>query len=189
MLAERVLPTPRLRPSRLLILLPLAGALLTVLPGCGTFALLAGRFEPPEVTLTDSKVESVSRSAAAVMFALDVYNPNSYGLRLRSMRYRVKIGGATVAQGEAPAGVGLPAHGMVTVHLPAQLDFDTLTSAAHAALMTGEIPYQLDAWLRVGTMLLSRDLTFSDSSALRLNLPLGLAHAAGVASSAAGCQS
>lgn len=176
MLAERVLLSPfsqrSLRAARLGV-----GALLLALlvAACGMPALLAGHFETPEVTLADSKVEAISPSAADVVFGLDIYNPNAYGLRLRSLRYRLRIAGASLAEGETREGLALPGRGVATVRIPVTLDLEALRAAAQPALMAGEIPYQLEAWLRIGTLLVDREVQFSDSSALRLNLPLGLA--------------
>jgi LEA14-like dessication related protein len=182
--------SPGTRPGSAAILLVWTIALLgPVLWGCAMSALLTGRFEEPEITLADSKVETISSTTVRLSFGLDIFNPNSYGLQLRVTRYRLIIGGTVMAQGGEPVAVSLPAHGKATVHLPADVAFEVLQSTAHAAMMTGEIPYQLEAWFQVGNLLRTRQLSFVDSSVLRLNLPLGLARSGGLAVAQADWQS
>lgn len=153
-------------------------ALLAVLPlGCGVSALLAGRFEEPQVTLVASKVEAVSRSAASVRFEFLVSNPNPYPLRVQGLHYHLSVNGSAIASGDVPERVALPARGSASMEASVTLDTPVLTAAAADALMTGEIPYVLEGTLGLGTLVLRREIRFVRSSVLRLNLPLDLARA------------
>jgi LEA14-like dessication related protein len=157
---------------------PGCALLVCLLAGCALPALVGGRFVEPEVTLSRSKVDSLSSSAAHVVFGLQVYNPNPYTLRLRGCRLGLTVGGTAIAAGETAHGVSVPARGSGTLDVSMEVNWGQLLAAAQDAIMIGEIPYQLDGSLRFGVFLWQREIRFVRSSVLRLNLPLGLASVA-----------
>ena len=143
--------------------------------GCGLTATLPGRFDAPQIQVHESKVESMSTTTARVALGLDVYNPNSYTLHVTQLRFLLRIGGVVLAEGESPQGFDLPPQASATVQFPADLHLEALAANAATALMLGEVPYELQTTLSVGTFFLQREIDGSQSSVLRFNLPLGLA--------------
>lgn len=148
---------------------------LPLLAGCSLTALVAGRVEPPVVTLHASEVESLSPSTAVVRFALAVDNPNNFGLSVRAVGCRLSLNDQVVAEGRGSDRVTLPAHATVTVEVRMDVPFAALSTASPDAMMLGEVPYDLDGRLRFGSFIAERELLFDVASVLRLSPPLGLA--------------
>jgi LEA14-like dessication related protein len=155
-------------PATILTLLPL-------LIGCGVMSALVGRFEEPQLTLRNSKVDAFSPAGVTVTLFAEIYNPNPYTLRAQDLKYQVVIGGAVLAEGQAMAEpVELLADTSVPLELRIQLPLDRLMAAARPALTMGEIPYELRTTMSIGALMMDREVTLVRASALRVNLPLGL---------------
>ena len=154
------------------------GALAACLPlisGCSLPAMMLGHFEPPGVTLSASKVESISIGTAVVRLVLLVSNPNGFGLRTGAVRYRLSLSGHVLTQGRSASSVTVPPHASATVEVHMEVPFTAVNDAAPDATMLGEIPYDLDGALLVGSFLSSREVAFAFSSTLRLDVPLDVA--------------
>ncbi len=157
------------RTLRVLLILPLVA-------GCGLPAML-GHFEPPVVSVNATKVESVSLTTAVIQLTLMVRNPNAFELTTRTVRYRLSVSDHVLADGTATNRLTLSAHTSSAVNLRIEVSFNALRDAAPDAVMVGEIPYELDGVLVVGSFLSQEEVPFSAASVLRLNLPLELARA------------
>jgi LEA14-like dessication related protein len=167
-------------PRRHRFVLRLPALLLLPVTGCALTGIVA-RFEPPAVTLTDSKVVDLSPSRLTAVFAFEVHNPNGYDLRVRRVRYRIRVQGTTVAEDSEGADVDISAHDSGRVELTVELGLGTLRAAAPAAMITGEVPYTLEADFSVGPLFASHTVAVTADSALRLDLPMELASVRGVA--------
>ncbi len=143
--------------------------------GCSAIAMLSGSFASPTVEVVASRVAALSTRRADVFIELEVDNPNSFALTARDLTYRFSLDGSMVAEGDWHVGATIPASGKALVELPLRVHLDKLLQSAAAGLVLGEIPYQLDATLTVGSFLLQREIEIAEASVLRLNLPLGLA--------------
>ena len=148
---------------------------LPLMTGCSLPAMVLGHFEPAVVMLSASKVESISPSTAVLRFVLTVRNPNAFGLRTHTVRYRLSLGSHVVAEGRATTGMTVPGRATSTVDLRIEVPFAALNNAAPDAIMLGEVPYELDGALVVGSFLSQREVAFTAASVLRINLPLELA--------------
>ena len=168
-----------------------AVSLLCCLPltGCSLLARATGSFDDPTITLQTSKVESVSLRTTSLLFALVVHNPNGFALQPRALRYRLSVNQTVVAEGSSDASETVLPSGSVSVEVPIEVSRESLSEAAPDAVVLGEIPYDLDVRLFFDSWLREREIHFVTSSVLRLNLPLGLAHAGAVAFTIQGWQS
>ena len=155
-------------------LLPLACAL-SLVAGCSVPALLGGRFVPPEMVLNASKIAGLSLSDATLEFELAITNPNRFRLRIRAVHYRLRINGTAVGDGVANLGSTVAANGATVVAFPVSLPLETFTAAAGTAALSGEIPYEIEVSVSVGSLFAQRDVAITATSVLRLNLPLELA--------------
>jgi len=137
--------------------------------------MLAGRVEPPVVTLHASEVESLSPTTAVVRFALAVANPNAFGLSARAVGCELRLDNQAVAEGANSERVALAAHATSMVEVHMKVPFPVLSTASPDAIVLGEVPYELDGRLRFGSFFAERELIFAVSSVLRLSPPVGLA--------------
>jgi LEA14-like dessication related protein len=157
-----------IRPRTLAICLPL-------LAGCGLSALARGHFEPPVVVLNVSRIESISPKSVAVHLVLGVQNPNEFGLSARVVGWRLRVNGQTLAAGRSSNRVTVAARATAVVDVRMDVPFPALSAAAPDALMLGEIPYDLDGTLSVGSLFSSREVPFATSGVLDISPPLTIA--------------
>ncbi len=160
----------RLRRAPLLNGIAALAAFLLSISACSLRAVLPGDFAAPTVTLNASLVESLSSSTTVVRFILAVENPNAFGLPARATACQLRIGGHELATGSSAGSVIVPAHAASQLEVRMAVPFAKLSAAAPDAVLLGEVPYDLDGTLRVGSFLSSREVRFTVSSVLRLNL-------------------
>jgi hypothetical protein len=89
-----------------LIALPLAA-----LPGCQTAA-------PPRLAIADVQVTEVTDQGSAMVVTVRAENPNDKPLPLRSIDYRVSLGGEEVFKATRIAEAVLPRFGVIDLPLP-----------------------------------------------------------------------
>jgi LEA14-like dessication related protein len=104
-----------------------------------------------------------------------VRNPNAFALSARAVDYRLRIGGHVLAAGRSSSRVTVPAQASSTVDVRMEVSFPAIGAAAPDALMLGEIPYDLDGTLRVGSCLATREVPFAAASVLAISPPLEMA--------------
>jgi len=156
---------------RVAVTLPLVASV----TGCSYIPWFGRTFTAPQCIVTGSKVTDISTTNLTAVFGLEVHNPNSYGIRIRQVRYRLRIYGTRVAEGTAPSGVTVAAYSNTALNFPVRIRMHELRSAARHASMS-EIPYELDAWLALGSPV-PKEIYLVSASALRLDLPLELTRA------------
>lgn len=164
-------------------------ALCLPLAGCSFVAGMTGGLENPVAELQASKVESISQGSTHLVFALTIRNPNAYALTVQAFQYRLAVNQVVVASGATAVSAKVPSKGSASVDLPIEVRTDRLSAAAQGAMVLGEVPFDLDVWLAVGSWPRRREIHLPASSVLRWNLPLGLARNGAIAFRHLGWQS
>jgi len=102
-------------------------ALLVFLPvvfaGCA-----ATRFEPPQLTVMSMQVQSADLFSQRMLVHMRVVNPNARALPVKSIDYRIEVGGADFAHGLADKPFVVPAMG--------EAEFDVQVTANLANALT-----------------------------------------------------
>jgi LEA14-like dessication related protein len=110
---------PRVYAARaaLFVLLPV------VFAGCA-----ATRFEPPQLTVMSMQVQSADLFSQRMLVHMRVVNPNARALPVKSIDYRIEVGGADFAHGLADKPFVVPAMG--------EAEFDVQVTANLANALT-----------------------------------------------------
>ena len=95
-----------------------AFALALVVSGCSFIAKKV--IEKPKVDLASVNLRDAHATGATVVFGVKVENPNSFALRVDSLKYDVEIGGKAFSSGklEKPAEVGGKGTAVIDVPVP-----------------------------------------------------------------------
>lgn len=99
----------------------LAATLLGV--GCATT-----RLEPPQLTVMSMQVQTADLFSQRMLVHMRVVNPNARELPVKSINYRIEVGGADLAQGLADKPFVVPAKG--------EAEFDVQVTANLANALT-----------------------------------------------------
>jgi len=94
-----------------------------VCAGCATT-----RFEPPQLTVMSMQVQSADLFSQRMLVHMRVVNPNARALPVKSIDYRIEVGGADFAQGLADKPFVVPAMG--------EAEFDVQVTANLANALT-----------------------------------------------------
>jgi LEA14-like dessication related protein len=147
-------PTPSTAARRLPGLFASALALALPLAGCS-------KPEPPRLTPQSVEVTSVSPTTVGLRLKLDAYNPNSFGLSVRSLSARVTLDEhIDLGTAEVPTGVSLAAKAHSPVVADLQLPWRNAADVAKIATNRPSVPYRVDGTARVGGERLNVDLPF-----------------------------
>ncbi len=162
------------RHARLLLVLA------SVALACTTLEqLAASAFQKPTLAYKSASLADVSLSGATLNLVTTVSNPNSVGLSLADLDYRLSIDGHPVATGRPPEGLEIPANGSADVTLPATFRFTDLGQAVATVLSKGSSAYRAEGTVGLKTPVgvvhlpLSHEGTFSlpDMPGLALGTP------------------
>ena len=74
--------------------------------GCATT-----RFEPPQLTVMSMQMQSADLFSQRMLVHMRVVNPNARALPVKSINYRIEVGGADLAEGLADKPFVVPAMG------------------------------------------------------------------------------
>ncbi|MDQ2980581.1 MAG: LEA type 2 family protein [Acidobacteriota bacterium] len=127
-----------------LLLLLAAGAASVGSSGCTVF-------RRPEVTFRGVAVRSLDSGGAAVEAAFDVYNPNSYGIAVQRLTYRMTVEGREAGGGVVEEETALLPRETTLVRLPLTLDWTKLKSAGWEILTFGGIDYAVEGEITFST--------------------------------------
>jgi LEA14-like dessication related protein len=83
-------------------------AMTALASGCAT---LGPRFEAPKVSVTDVRVEELSRSDQRFRVRVHVANPNAVALPIRSLSCGLRLDRDDVGRGESSESFTVPGHG------------------------------------------------------------------------------
>lgn len=117
-----------------------------------TACFLARPVERPTATVRGASLAVASVTSIEGELALDVMNPNAFGLPLSSVDWELAIGGARAVTGRVDASQTIPAKASAPVSTSLRIDLRDAVDAARAVAQ-GERAYQLRARLHFSTQL------------------------------------
>jgi LEA14-like dessication related protein len=82
------------------------GCSLMLVAGCATT-----QFEPPQLTVMSMQVQTADLFSQRMLVHMRVVNPNARALPVKSINYRIEVGGADLAEGLADKPFVVPAMG------------------------------------------------------------------------------
>ncbi|MFK8051884.1 MAG: LEA type 2 family protein [Woeseiaceae bacterium] len=83
-------------------------ATLVLLSGCET---IAQSLSPPDVRLSNVRVQEISSTSQQFQLTFAVSNPNAIALPVRAINYGVELGGLSLASGSTSEAFRVPANG------------------------------------------------------------------------------
>jgi LEA14-like dessication related protein len=138
-----------MRPLRVAIV-----ASVLALAGCAELAQVAKvAVEEPRVTFRSATLDALDLEGATVAFEWSVENPNSFGLDLASIAYRLDLEGRQAVAGDLPGGLRLPARGAAPLRVPVRVRFADVPGLARLASGKDEVGYRLSGTVGVRTPL------------------------------------
>jgi LEA14-like dessication related protein len=140
-----------------------------VLAGCA--ATPKTLVTPPQVTLSDVEMQSVSFSSQSFLLRFDVSNPNPFALPVKSVRYHVRLGEHRFASGESRGNFSVPANGDGSFAIKVDLNILQQTTQVTSLLRTGmneTVDYELQGSLVVDVPY-AKPLAFSNSGIISMS--------------------
>lgn len=105
----------------------------------------------PSLSAGNIEVSNLSFSSADLIMNLNVGNPNSFGMSLRDLNYRLDLYGLDTVSGETAAESLIPAGSEGTLRIPFKISFAEAGMTAYRILRGGEdLSYQLNGSASVG---------------------------------------
>jgi LEA14-like dessication related protein len=152
-------------------------AVLFFFTGCALYQNLA---HPPKVSLNDVQLTGVSLAGADLVFRFQVNNPNSRGMVLDGIGYKLRLNGKPMLEGRHDEHIELAA-GPSAVELPMTVSYSDLLRIIRGLASSAKPVYDLDADFRFAVPVLG-DVTVPltrrgeiplDKVKLKLDLDLG----------------
>ena len=116
-------------------------AILLALTGCSAIENLVRQ---PDVTLTDVRLTSASLAGADLLFKFRVDNPNSRGMVLDGIGYKLRLNDEPMLEGRHDARIEIAA-GQSTVELPMSLGYADLYKVIRSLAASDKPTYAIDA--------------------------------------------
>ena len=127
----------------------------------GFIALACSKPEPPKVEAHSVRVSQVTLAGVTVRAELDVTNPNSFPLIVRTLGGKLLVGpGIEVGGGKLESGAHVPAHGTERVVGDMTLPWSNFAGFAPLAASGKPVPYVFEGTANVGGESLNLDLPF-----------------------------
>jgi LEA14-like dessication related protein len=146
-----------------------AMALLAVgVPGCSLFM---HSIERPTAKVRGVSVSSAGFSGVSGELALDVTNPNNFGVPLSGIDWTLSVGGARAVTGTVQLSQTIPARGVAPVTTSLSIAASDAL-AVGGALATGAHNYQIDVRLHFATTVGQIDVDVQHSGELDRSLAL-----------------
>jgi LEA14-like dessication related protein len=155
--------------SRSIFRFLLTVALLGALAGCAAFQTLVRQ---PDVSLTDVNVTGVTLTGAELLFRFRVDNPNSRGMVLDGIGYKLRINGQPMLEGRRDERMEIAA-GQSTFDLPMTLGYSDLVRVIRSLSSSKKPNYDLDAEFRFAVPILG---TVTVPVSRRGDIPLDKLH-------------
>jgi len=115
--------------------------------GCSLFL---HSMERPQAKVRDVSVSSAGFTGVTGQLALDVTNPNNFGVPLSGIDWQLSVGGARAVTGSAQLSQTIPARGVAPITTSLTIDARDAIAVAQA-LVSGVRDYQLAATLHFST--------------------------------------
>jgi LEA14-like dessication related protein len=124
--------------------------------GIGLFALLGGLsactvFRRPEVAFRGVEVRAFGSDGTKLEASFDVTNPNSYGIGVERLTYRITVNGLDAGGGSQDLPTALPPKATTLVRLPLALDWTKLRGSGWDFLSMGRIDYAVEGEITFST--------------------------------------
>jgi LEA14-like dessication related protein len=95
-----------------------------VLASCASLQELArSAFERPRLAFRSAAVQALDLEGATVALKFELENPNGFGLDLARVGYGLEVEGTTIATGDLPGGLAIPARGKAPLTVPVRIRF------------------------------------------------------------------
>ena len=114
---------------------------LVFLTGCALYQNLA---HPPKVTLNDVQLSGVSLAGADLVFHFQVDNPNSRGMVLDGIGYKLRLNGKPMLEGRHDDRIEI-APGPSAVELPMTVGYSDLLRIVKGLASSAKPVYDIDA--------------------------------------------
>ena len=119
-------------------------AVLLLLSGCALYQNLA---HPPKVSLNDVQLSGVSLAGADLVFHFQVDNPNSRGMILDGIGYKLRLNGKPMLEGRHDDRIEIAA-GPSAVELPMTVGYSDLLRLLRGLASSTKPVYDIDAEFR-----------------------------------------
>jgi len=127
----------------------------------GLVALSCSKPEPPKVEPHSVQVKTLALTGIQIRSELDVTNPNSFPLVVRSVDGKLLVGsGIEVGNGRLLSGANIPAKGTVRVVGDMSLPWSNFAAFAPLAASGKPVPYTFDGTANIGGEKLNIDVPF-----------------------------
>lgn len=124
----------------------LAGAALVLLAACSA---LVPKLETPDLRVTNVALLGGDSKAQQLRVTIQVDNPNARQLAVRSIDYRMALGGQEVAQGATAAPFTVPALGQSSFDLDVNIDVLRALTLFAANMKADTVPYRVTGTVRL----------------------------------------
>jgi LEA14-like dessication related protein len=125
----------------------LLAGIVVALAGCSMFM---HSIEKPKATVRDMSVEQAGLMGVTGRLAVDVMNPNSFGVPLSGIDWQLSIGGQRAATGTVQLSQEIPARGVAPITTSLTIDARDAIAVAQA-IAGGAREYTLVATLHFST--------------------------------------
>ena len=120
--------------------IPLAAALLALVGGC---AVMEKQVTEPEVRVADVRVVAMSLADAQIAVDLDVQNPNTFGLSMAGLSYRLALQDKPLLDGTVDEAVEVAANGTSRVTLPFTVRFEAVFGSVRDLAEAKSLGYEI----------------------------------------------
>lgn len=132
--------------------------------GLAVLAAGCSKPEPPSIQPRAIRVASVTPVYLGLAVDLEVHNPNSFPLMIRTARGKLSVGnGVEVGEGQATLGGNVPANASSVVTADLRVNWTNLPALAPVALSASNVPYTFRGIASVGGERLNADIPFTAS--------------------------
>ena len=125
--------------------------------GCSIFAKKI--IEDPKVELDNVSVTDVGLTGATVIFGVKVSNPNSFALKVDSVKYDVEIAGKQIGSSTLPDGAKVEGKSTTIIPIPVPVKYKDVFSSMLDLMGHGSTKYRLRGLAKLGPLSLPFDHT------------------------------
>ncbi len=136
---------------------------LLLLPSCMQWFM-----EKPTITLREVSVTRISLTEIHFLFGIEVQNPNSFNLNLKSLEYAVHFNEKEVARGRLEKEIQLAKSSSTLVQIPLQTDFKSLGDPVVFILAGKDLAYRIEGAAVLSASLGSATIPFSKTGEIKI---------------------
>ncbi len=149
--------------------LPVLSVLFVLFTSCSAIENIVRQ---PDVSLTDVRLTAASLAGADLLFKFQVDNPNSRGMVLDGIGYKLRLNGEPMLEGRRDERIEIAA-GPSTVELPMTVGYADLYRVIRSLASTDKPTYAIDAEFRFSVPILG---TVTVPVSRRGEIPLDKVH-------------